>query len=166
MLTWTEVADSLAPWRNYWISTVDAAGAPHSSPVWGAVVADVFWFFTEDTTVKHRNLVRDPRLVVHLESGDDVVIVRGTAELRGRPGEHPDIVAAFAAKYLQPDDAQYLPAATDVLNVFYVLRPASALVWLLEGYEESQRRWVAPADTVERAAEPAAGPAMVSDASS
>jgi PPOX class probable F420-dependent enzyme len=147
MLTWTEVAGSLAPWRNYWICTVGADG-PHAAPVWGVVVDGALYFFTEDGTVKARNLTRDPRVLVHLESGDDVVIVRGTVELVGRPGECPDVVAAFAAKYADPDDLQYLPAATDVLNVVYRLRPASAMVWLLDAYDGSQRRWAADPPTV------------------
>lgn len=161
MLTWTVVAQALAPQRNYWINTVDAKGAPHASPVWGAVLDEVFYFFTEDTTLKARNLTRDPRLVVHLESGDDVVIVRGVAELLGRPAAHPEIIAAFAAKYDRADDPQYLPTATDVLNVFYAVRPENAMMWLLDAYE-NQRRWVAPAG-----ADPVADePPMVNDASS
>jgi PPOX class probable F420-dependent enzyme len=143
MLTWNEVAERLAPWRNYWISTVDVAGGPHVSPVWGAVVDEVLYFYTEDGTVKARNLERDPRVAVHLESGDDVVIVRGTAELVGRPGAHPELVAAFAAKYTRPDDLQYVPTVTDTLNQLFAVRPTNALVWLLEDYDGSQRRWTA-----------------------
>ena len=147
MLTWTEVAALLAPWRNYWVCTVSLDGSPHAAPVWGAVVDEVLWIFTEDGTVKARNLTHDPRLTIHLESGDNVVIVRGTAEPLGRPGEHPGIVAAFAAKYAEDDDAQYLPAATDVRNVFYAVRPSNALVWLLEDFD-TQRRWAAEPATV------------------
>ena len=36
--------------------------------------------YSERRTVKARNLAADPRVVVHLESGEDVVVVRGTAE--------------------------------------------------------------------------------------
>jgi hypothetical protein len=133
MLTWNEVAERLAPWRNYWISTVDVAGGPHASPVWGAVVDEVLYFYTEDGTVKARNLERDPRVAVHLE-----VIVRGTAEPGRRRG-----VAAFAAKYTRPDDLQYVPTVTDTLNQLFAVRPTNALVWLLEDYEGSQRRWTA-----------------------
>jgi PPOX class probable F420-dependent enzyme len=168
-VSWGLVAQRLAPARNYWVNTVGKDGGPHAAPVWGAVVGEVLYFYSEDDTVKARNLARDPRVVVHLESGDDVVIVRGTAELLGRPSGRPDLVAAFAAKYVEPDDAQYLPADADVLNVFYLVRPTSALLWRLDAYEESQCRWAAGA-----AASAAAGaaddladePAIVSDASS
>ena len=46
------------------------------------------YLYSERRTVKARNLAADPRLVLHLESAEDVVIVRGTAEDLGdsRPG--------------------------------------------------------------------------------
>ena len=149
MLTWPEVAGALAPSRNYWLGTTSRDGSPHAAPVWGAVVDEVLYFFTERGSVKARNLAADPRLVLHLESGDDVVIVRGTAEQLGRPGDLPAIVAAFAGKYTEPDDLQYIPAETDVLNEIYAVRPRSAMVWLLDDYDSSQRRWVADPTVIE-----------------
>ena len=145
-LDWSEVAALLAPWRNYWVSTVTTDGAPHAAPVWAVVVDQVLWFYTDDDTVKARNLAADPRLVVHSESGDDVLIVRGTATAMARPGAHPAIIAAFAAKYSADGDAAYLPAATDVRTLLYTVSPTSALVWELDTYDDSQRRWVAPAE--------------------
>jgi len=144
MLTWTEVSQVMAPWRNYWVGTTGLDGAPHGSPVWGVVVGEELYFYTERDTVKARNMRADPRIVIHLESADDVVIVRGAAELLGAPRERPDLIAAFAVKYPDPGDAQYLPAETDVLNEFYAVRPRTAMVWLLDAYESSQRRWTAP----------------------
>ena len=144
MLTWPEVAGALAPSRNYWLGTTSRDGSPHAAPVWGVVLDEVLYLFTESDSVKALNLAADPRLVLHLESGDDVLIVRGSAELLGRPGDLPAIVAAFAGKYTEPDDLQYVPTATDVLNVIYAVRPRSAMVWLIDEYETSQRRWVAP----------------------
>ncbi len=110
----------------------------------GVVVDDGLYFYTERDTVKARNLRADPRVVIHLESGDDVVIVRGTAELLGAPRDRPDLIAAFAAKYSDPSDVQYVPAETDLLNEFYAVRPATAMLWLLDAYDSSQRRWTAP----------------------
>ena len=61
--------------------------------------------------MKARNLAADPRVVVHLESGEDVLIVRGTAKDLGTPAQVPDAVAALSAKYTGEDDRQYLPDA-------------------------------------------------------
>ena len=147
-MDWSEVAEMLASWRNYWVCTTTADGAPHAAPVWGVVVDEVLFFYTEDTTVKARNLAADPRVVIHSESGDDVLIVHGSADLVGRPSERPDVIAAFAVKYTAAGDAQYLPADTDRLNVFYALRPGTAISWLLDAFEGSQRRWAAPAEPI------------------
>jgi PPOX class probable F420-dependent enzyme len=140
-LTWPEVAARLAGARNYWLTTTAPDGAPHAAPVWGAVVGDVLYLYSERHTRKARNLAADPRLVVHLESGDDVVIVRGTAEDLGRPGKVPAVVAALAAKYTSPADRQYLPDADPAFDVVYAVRPRSAMMWRLPDYEASQRRW-------------------------
>jgi len=48
-----------------------------------------------------------PRVVVPLASGEDVVIVRGTAEDLGVPVQVPEVVAALSAKYTGQGDQQY-----------------------------------------------------------
>ena len=80
-------------------------------------------------------------MVVHLESGDDVVIVRGTAEDLGSPAGVPEVVAALAAKYTAPGDLDYLPDADPAFDVVYAVRPRSAMAWRLADYDGSQRRW-------------------------
>jgi PPOX class probable F420-dependent enzyme len=140
-LSWLEVAARLAAARNYWLCTTMPSGAPHAAPVWGVVAGRTLYFYSERRTVKARNLAADPRIVVHLESGDDVVIVRGTAEDLGAPAQVPEVVAALAAKYTGDGDKQYLPDADPDFDVLYALRPQSAMMWRLAGYDSSQRRW-------------------------
>ena len=79
-VSWPEVAARLAAARSYWLCTTMPSGAPHAAPVWGAVMNDTLYLYSERRTVKARNLAADPRVVLHLESAEDVVIVRGTAE--------------------------------------------------------------------------------------
>jgi hypothetical protein len=143
-MTWAEVAGRLAVARNYWLGTTLPSGAPHAAPVWGVVVGETLYLYTERSTVKARNLAADPRLVVHLESGDDVLIVRGTAEDVGPPGQVPFVVAALAQKYSRPEDRPYLPDADPSFDVVYAVRPRSALAWRMDDYDASQRRWAAP----------------------
>ena len=131
----------LAPARNYWLCRTTPSGAPHAAPVWGVVTGATLYLCSERRTVKARNLAADPRVVVHLESGEDVVIVRGTADDRGAPGQVPEVVAALAAKYDSEGDRQYLPDADPDFDVVYALRPRSAMMWRLADYEGSQRRW-------------------------
>lgn len=140
-LSWPDVATRLAPARTYWLGTTTPGGAPHAAPVWGVVVAGTLYLYTERRTRKARNLAADPRLVVHLESGDDVLIVHGTAEDLGDPAQCPDVVTALAAKYASPADQQYLPGNDPAFDVLYAVRPYSALSWRLSDYDASQRRW-------------------------
>jgi PPOX class probable F420-dependent enzyme len=139
--SWPEVAARLAAARNYWLCTTMPSGAPHAAPVWGAVVGHTLYLYSERRTVKARNLAADPRVVVHLESGEDVVIVRGTAEDLGTPAELPDVVTALSAKYTGEGDQQYLPDADPDFDVVYAIRPQSAMMWRLADYQASQRRW-------------------------
>jgi PPOX class probable F420-dependent enzyme len=140
-LTWTEVADRLAVARTYWLGTTTPSGAPHAAPVWGAVTGQALYLYSERSTVKARNLAADPRVVIHLESGENVLIVRGTAEDVGPPSGVPAVVAALIAKYAGPADRQYLPDADPDFDVVYAVRPQSAMAWRLDDYDASQRRW-------------------------
>jgi hypothetical protein len=142
-LTWSEVAARLAPWRSYWLATTTPSGAPHAAPVWGAVLDDVFYIFSERSTVKARNIAAEPRVIVHLESGEEVLIVRGVADDVGGPADLPRVLAAFAAKYTGRDDRQYLPGVDQAVDVIYAVRPRTAMMWQLADYEESQQRWSA-----------------------
>lgn len=140
-LTWREVADRLAPPRNYWLHTTNRSGGPDAAPVWGVVVDDRLYFYTERSTVKARNIQRDPRALVHLESGADVVIVRGTLADLGRPDVLPAVVGAFSEKYDQPDERPWLPSTNPDFDVLYELRPERAVTWALPDSEASTRRW-------------------------
>jgi len=104
-LSWAGVCARLAAARNYWLCTTMPSGAPHTAPVWGVVIGDTLHLYSERRTVKARNLAADPRAVVHLESAEDVVIVRGTAEDLGTPAQAGHVVTALAAKYTRPGPA-------------------------------------------------------------
>jgi PPOX class probable F420-dependent enzyme len=142
-MDWPEVAARLVASRNYWLGTTTPSGAPHTAPVWGVVTGQTLYLYSERSTVKARNIAADSRVVVHLESGDDVLIVRGTAEDLGSPADVPEVVAALAAKYTAPGDQQYLPDADPAFDVVYAVRPRSAMAWRLADYDGSQRRWAA-----------------------
>jgi hypothetical protein len=49
-------------------------------PVWGLWFEDAFYLSTSPDSRKARNLDANPGTVVHLESGDEVVILEGEAE--------------------------------------------------------------------------------------
>jgi hypothetical protein len=140
-MTWAEIAERLCAPRQYWLSTTTPSGGPHATPVWGVVTEETLCFYSRRSTVKARNLAADPRAVVHLESGEEVMIVRGLLDDLGTPAEVQYVVAALAAKYTGPEDQQYLPSNDPDFDVVYALRPQSAMAWRLDDYTASQRRW-------------------------
>jgi hypothetical protein len=81
----------LASARTYWLSTVGRNGGPHAVPVWGAAIDGTLYLYSERRTAKARNLAADPRVVLHLESGDDVVIVHGALDDVGQPSDQPAV---------------------------------------------------------------------------
>ena len=107
-------------------------------PGWGSGAEPHPVPYSERRTVKARNLAVDPRVVVHLVSDEDVVIVRETAEDLGTPARVPEVLAALSAKYTGEQDRQYLPDTNDII---YAIRPQSAMMWRLADYQDSQRRW-------------------------
>jgi|SRR5450432_82739 nitroimidazol reductase NimA-like FMN-containing flavoprotein (pyridoxamine 5'-phosphate oxidase superfamily) len=140
-MAWSEVAALLAPARNYWLATVDSGGAPHAVPVWSATVDDVVYLFGERRAKRFRNLEANPAVVLHLESGDEVCIVRGTAIDVGGPSDNSGVVAAFAAKYADPNDEQWLPDVDPTVDIVARLVPSTAMAWSSTDFEGSQRRW-------------------------
>src|SRR6266516_3335808 len=80
LVPWQTVVERVAAARNYWLATTLPNGRPHAAPVWGLWLDGAFYFSTDPSSRKGRNLAAGPELVVHLESGDDVAILEGTAE--------------------------------------------------------------------------------------
>lgn len=136
LLEWSFASGELERARNYWVVTARPDGRPHSMPVWGVWLDETVWFSTGEDSVKARNLAADPRLVVHLESGDDAVILEGVAERPALDAElHGRIVAAYAAKYdMKPDD---LPGP----DGWYRLRAQKALAWREVDFPRTATRW-------------------------
>src|SRR5215470_55896 len=79
-LPWSHVTSRLEQARNYWIVTVGRDARPHAMPVWGFFQDSAIYFGTARDSRKWRNIEANPKLTIHLESGDDVVIVEGTAQ--------------------------------------------------------------------------------------
>lgn len=77
LLPWSYVTDKLAISRNYWVATTRPDGRPHAVPVWGVYYEGTL-YFGGGITRWALNLERNPAVAVHLESGDDVVIIEGT----------------------------------------------------------------------------------------
>jgi pyridoxamine 5'-phosphate oxidase-like protein len=135
LLDWGWAAERLQMAHNYWLATASADGLPHASPIWGLWLDEVFYFSTARASRKGRNLAANPRAVVHLESGDEVVIVEGeVSEVQGR-NSLDRLALAYGEKYT-------LEIAFDgTTSVVYALAPARAFAWRERDYPESATRF-------------------------
>ena len=138
MLTWDFVDEQMANSRNYWISTTRPDGRPHAAPVWGVWLEGGFYFGTSPNARKARNLAANPALVVHLESGDDVVILEGTAvKLTTMSPELYEVFGtAYAAKY-----NDFKPNSPSETEPIYTMRIQIAMAWLESDFPRTATRW-------------------------
>jgi hypothetical protein len=128
LLPWSWAEEHLEQARNYWVCTTRADGRPHAVPVWGVWLDGAVWFGTSPSSTKAGNIARDPRAVIHLESGDDVVILEGGVDL---PDALPDgVSAAYEAKYGHR------------VERLFSLRPRVAHTWTEQDFARNATRWV------------------------
>ncbi|MDX1614792.1 MAG: pyridoxamine 5'-phosphate oxidase family protein [Candidatus Promineifilaceae bacterium] len=137
LLTWDFVDRRLAQARNYWVATTRPDGHPHVSPVWGLWLDHHFYFATGATSRKWRNLMANPALIVHLESGDEVVILEGTAERVLDDDVLTRLDEAYEAKY-----GVNLLAGGEAPNPIVALRLHKALAWLESDFPNTATRWL------------------------
>jgi PPOX class probable F420-dependent enzyme len=144
MLPWDEVVSRLQRAQTYWVITVAADGRPQVTPVWGAWLAGAAYFSCRDDIQKTRNLRQDPRVTLHLDSDQDVVVVSGIAGRVEDPALERRITQTMRAKY----GAAVIPdTAAELHGTYYEVRPTRVLAWAnfpldvtrFEFIEESRR---------------------------
>ena len=95
----------------------------------------VFYFSTARGSRKGVNLAENPIAVVHLESGDEVVIVEGPVQEVSARKELDRLAAAYGEKYTLEITFE------DPGSVVYALRPERAFAWREQDYPESATRF-------------------------
>jgi PPOX class probable F420-dependent enzyme len=136
LLPWSWAVEQLEAARNYWVVTTRKDGRPHAAPVWGLWLDDAVWFSTSPQSQKGLNIARDPRVVIHLESGDDTVIVEGEVEVPTDRAELERFVGAYEKKYA------CRPELSDENQGIFVLRPQVAQTWRESDFPQTATRWV------------------------
>jgi len=134
LFPWAQVQEKMEAARNYWLATVRPDDRPHAAPVWGIWVEDAFYFSTGKTSRKARNLMENPAIVVHLESGDDVIIIEGQVEVVADAARLTQLDAIYQSKY------GVSLVGTGEHPVFAV-RPRTAYAWLEKDFPGSATRW-------------------------
>jgi hypothetical protein len=123
--------------RNYWICTARPDGRPHSIPVWGFWIDGAVYFGTARSSRKARNLAHNAAVSIHLESGDDVVIVEGRAEEVDLSDSttFKKMDAASRSKYNMP--LMVVPGE----SVAYCVRPYRVLAWTEKDFPKTATCW-------------------------
>jgi pyridoxine/pyridoxamine 5'-phosphate oxidase len=133
MLDWSWADARLSGSRNYWVASTTPDGRPSVVPVWAVWMDGAVHFGTDSRSLKARNLERDPRVAIHLESGDDVVILHGKVETFVL---NDAVADAYNAKY----DYRPNPDETSAEG-WYRLRPRRALAWLERDFPNTATRF-------------------------
>jgi len=100
-LPWAWALHRLVEARTYWICTTRPDGRPHARPMWGLWLDDVFSFRTGSPAAA--NLAVHPQITMHVDSGSEVVIVEGEADV-ATPARAEHYAQAYELKYHWPVD--------------------------------------------------------------
>jgi general stress protein 26 len=137
LLPWSWADERLAKARNYWISTAGSNGKPHAAPVWGVWFDGGLYFGSDANARKTRNLRAQPDVVMHLESGDEVVIVEGKADFTNLKAIPAQVIPAYAEKYAVQLDAPDAPQGPMIRIV-----PSVVLAWREADFPKTATRFV------------------------
>jgi general stress protein 26 len=136
LLQWDFVSAHMAASQEYWLNTVYADGRPHAVPVWGIWYKNRVHFEGGMKTAWARNLVRNPHIVVHLPSGEQVVIIEGTAHIIEDDDINSDewnrLDTLFQSKY-----------KVDKGSPYWYVQPRKVLAWNGGGLQ-TMTRWIFP----------------------
>ncbi len=116
-----------------WLTTVDAAGQPQTSPVWFLWDGSEFLIYGSADGKKTSNIQAHPRVGLNLDgngAGGDVVVIEGTARIDPH-GPPPAAVADYVAKYGQRIESYGWTLEGLARDYPHVIRvtPARARIW-------------------------------------
>lgn len=131
MLPWSFVEERLAKAMNYWVCTINPDGRPHARPVWGSWVEGRLCFGGHGVRWD-KNLTANAEVSVHLESGDEVVILEGAVT---RVTDMQDPLAKRAAEVSKKKYGMGSEGA------FWALHPRAAFAWTLKSRFQDATRW-------------------------
>ncbi len=84
-LTWDWVAEQLTEAKHYWLCSVRPNGHPHVVPRWGAFIDNKFYYDGSPETRHAQNILHNPNVSLHLESGAKAIILEGASQPADKP---------------------------------------------------------------------------------
>jgi hypothetical protein len=140
-LAWSFIQERMSEAKNYWIVTATLQGKPAATPVWGVWVDDRLYFDGSPETRRGRNIAANPQTAVHLESGDQAVMLEGeTVIFLGAPDKPlaERIAESYQAKYAALGYAPQ-PDQWDEGGLF-VFTPHKVIAWT--NFIKDPTRWI------------------------
>ena len=134
-LTWDWVAAQLTESKHYWLCSVRPpssgaqGGRPHVVPLWGAFIDNKFYYDGSPETRHARNIMENPHVSLHLESGEKAVILEGISQPAGKPDPEfaHRLAKAIGDKYAALD---YSPEPNQWdEGGLYVFTPRQCIAW-------------------------------------
>jgi PPOX class probable F420-dependent enzyme len=112
--------------------TLRADGSPHSVPVWYGFAEGRYYVFTPATSLKMRNLARDPRMTLSIASSDKpyaYVVASGSAEIVS--GDITDRAVSIASRYEGPaGGVAYIEKLRERFDVALIaMTPTRSVEW-------------------------------------
>ena len=145
MLSWEHVTALLKGALNYWIATTTQDGRPHVRPVWGAWVDNTLYFDGSPETGWGRNILRDPRISVQVEAGDEAIIVEGViVDIPKADDPLVDkLLASCRPKYIPKYNYDHIIEAEGWReHGLFSLKPSKILAWNVANFGTSPTRWL------------------------
>jgi hypothetical protein len=133
--TWEDVESRLCAERDFWLVALRPDGRPHAVVVWGIWESGCLWFTMSPRTWTARHLSADPRVLAHLPSGRDAVVIEGEAR---RPAVD-SVPAVVVDRYEQTFGWRLDPA--DPNMPYFALQAASVRAWFAADVRGTATRW-------------------------
>jgi hypothetical protein len=141
LLPWSFVVERMTAAKNYWVVSADLSAKPSVTPVWGTWFENKFYCDGSPATRRGKNILQNPQVSVHLESGDEVVILEGEAIIYQTAPAHAlaeKVAEGYRAKYAQ---LGYSPATEQWdQGGLFEFTPKKVLAWTK--FPTDMTRWL------------------------
>lgn len=127
-IPWSAVDVAMRAARTIWLATTRPDGRPHAVPMWFVWRSDAIYMMSRREMQKAVNVRHQPWVVLHLASGDDAIIVEGSAVCVGDAAELHALDRVWAAKYVDPGSGVRDTVRVDGVDVWRVA-PTHVMAW-------------------------------------
>lgn len=128
-VSWEYVEQKLTEAGHYWLCSVRADGRPHCVPRWAVYEDGLIYYDGSPKTQHARNITENPHVSLHLESGEQAIILEGTSRPAGVPSAElaqklsDEIKRKYAEAGYAPEPDQWNEGG------LYVFTPRQCIAW-------------------------------------